>query len=369
MSDRPLIAIAGGGTGGHLFPALAVAEALQEANRQAEVVLLVTNRRFDRETLADGPVSWRSQPVRPFPRRPWQWPAFLVSWSRSVRQVHELFAARRPVAVLGTGGFGAGPALHVASRLDVAIGVLNPDAVPGRANRHLARKANAVFVQWPETATFFAGSDVQVTGCPVRPAFRTVTREQGVSEFELDKERKTLLITGASQGARTINRAVVELLDQLAARDDWQVLHLTGSLDHDEVKEAYARQCPSATVLPFTDRMPEAIAAADLVLSRSGAGTLAELSCVGRASILLPYPFGRDRHQEVNAKVMAKAGAARMLPDLVAPLKNAAQLGSVLQELMAGPERLDAMAAAARSLARPQAADDVAEWLLTAGGS
>lgn len=369
MSDRPLIVMAGGGTGGHLFPALAVAEALGQQNQDVDVLLLATDRKFDRTVLPDGPVAWRGQPVRPFPVGVWHWPGFLVAWWRSVRQVEKLFASRRPAAVLGTGGYGAGPAVHVAARLKIPIGILNPDALPGRANRHLAGKATAVFAQWPETTERFAsGIDVRVTGCPVRSAFRTARRQEGLAAFGLDPARRTLLITGASQGARTINRAIVQLLEQLAGRDDWQVLHLSGEVDYEEVRAAYEAEHPTAKVLPFTEQMPEAVAASDLVVCRAGAGTLAELACVGRASLLLPYPFGRDRHQQANAEMMAKAGAARVMRDLIDPTRNAAQLGLALQELMSSPERLGQMAAAAKSLGRPDAAGQVAAELLSLAG-
>jgi len=369
MSARPLIVMAGGGTGGHLFPALAVAEALGQQNQDVDVLLLATDRKFDRTVLPDWPVAWRSQPVRPFPGRVWHWPGFLVAWWRSVGQVAKLFASRRPAVVLGTGGYGAGPAVHVAAKLKIPIGILNPDALPGRANRHLAGKATAVFAQWPETAGRFASDvDVRVTGCPVRSAFGRARRREGVVAFGLDPARRTLLITGASQGARTINRAVIRLIEQLAGRDDWQVLHLSGELDYQEVRAAYEVGYPTAKVLPFTDKMPEAVAASDLVVCRAGAGTLAELACAGRAGMLLPYPFGRDRHQQANAEMMAKAGAARVMRDLIDPTRNAAQLGLALQELMSSPERLGEMAAAAKSLGRPDAAGDVAVQLLDLGG-
>jgi UDP-N-acetylglucosamine--N-acetylmuramyl-(pentapeptide) pyrophosphoryl-undecaprenol N-acetylglucosamine transferase len=189
-----------------------------------------------------------------------------------------------------------------------------------------------------------------------------------MAAFGLEAGKRTLLITGASQGARTINRAIVALLEQLGEREDWQVLHLSGELDYEEVRAGYARWCPSGKVVAFTEKMAAAVAAADLIVSRAGASTLAEVTCVGRASVLLPYPFGSDRHQEANARVLEAAGAAKVQRDLIEPQKNRAQLGLLLQELMGSGARLEAMAAAAKSLGRPEAAQNVARALLDMAG-
>jgi len=369
MPSRPLIVLAGGGTGGHLFPAVAVGEAIEQANRQVELLLLVTDRPLDRAILATTTLAWRPQPVRPVPRRPWHLPAFYLAWRRSVRLAGQLMRRDRPAAVLGTGGYGAGPAVHAAGRFGVATALLNPDRLPGRANRHLASKAQIVFAQWPQSvAAFPPGVDVRVVGCPVRRAFRATTRAEGVARFGLDPDRKTLLITGASQGARTINRAIVALLGWLAGQRACQVLPLSGELDHAEVHQAYAATGLTGRVLAFTESMAHAMAAADLVVSRAGASTLAELTCMGLPSVLLPYPFDRQRHQLANARVLAEAGAAVLVDDQIDPQRNAALLGPALDALMGDPARLEAMSLAARQLGRPDAAEVVARDLLELAG-
>ena len=369
MPSRPLIVLAGGGTGGHLFPAVAVAEAIQQANREVELLVLATDRPLDRAILEATTIAWRPQPVRPLPERPWRFPAFYLAWRRSLGLVRQLMQRHRPAAVLGTGGYGAGPPVRAARLLDVPTALLNPDRLPGRANRHLASWAKTVFAQWPQSAAAFPPSvDVRAVGCPVRRAFREATRAEGVVKFGLDPDRKTLLITGASQGARTVNRAMVCLLGRLAGHRAWQVLHLSGELDYAEVRQAYTAAGLAGTVLAFTDSMAHAMAAADLVVSRAGASTLAELTCMGLPSVLVPYPFDRQRHQLANARVLSEAGAAVLVDDQIDPQRNAALLGPTLDALMGDPGKLEAMSLAARQLARPDAAEAIAKDLLELAG-
>ncbi len=366
MADQPLIVFAGGGTGGHLFPALAVAEQIRRLGPQVDIEFHVTDRAIDRQILDPG--GWRTvaQGVRPFSTRPWDWPRFWIEWRRSVRAATARMKGRPPRVVVGTGGYGAGPPIHAAHDLGISTALINPDLIPGRANRHLGKKVEAVFCQWEGSASHFPlVSHVIATGCPVRRSFLEVDRSAAWQEFGLDPNRKTLLITGASQGARTVNQAVVELLGGLASRrQHWQVLHLTGALDHARVVEAYRGRLDDAVVLPFTEKMAEAIAAADLVISRAGASTLAELTAVGRPSILFPYPYHKDMHQRANARVLADAGAAVLLDDAIDAKANAGRLGPILEDLMGYPEKLARMAEAAKAIGRPDAAQTVARYLL-----
>ncbi len=369
MADRPLIVFAGGGTGGHLFPAVAVAEELADIAPEVEVEFLVTDRPIDEQILNKRGWSLVQQPVRPLSLRPWRWPVFWWGWRRSVRLANKRMRTRRPAVVVGTGGYGAGPAIHAGHQLGIPTALINPDVKPGRANRHLGSMTDGVFCQWEASAKSFPYIPLVVaTGCPVRRAFLTGDRSAACEVFGLDPAKQTLLITGASQGARTVNRAMVALLGDLAGlQGRWQVLHLTGRLDFDEVRRAYAGRLQAAVILPFTDQMAEAIQAADLVVSRAGASTLAELTAVGRPSLLLPYPYHRDMHQAANAAVLAEAGAAVALEDRIEPDANAEQLRPLLLELLTYPERLARMSLAAKRIGRPDAAVTVARHLLEMG--
>lgn len=356
--------LAGGGTGGHLYPGLAVADALLRRDAAARITFLTTNRPLDTQLLSGRPFAQVAQVVRPWPSRPWGWPGFARAWWSSVKRARRLLRQEGVAAVLGLGGYAAGPAVMAAAQLGLPRAILNPDAVPGRANRRLARRVTAVFCQWEVTRGVLPEPDVgRVVGCPIRARFAEVAREDGCRHFGLDAGRPVLLVTGASQGARTVNRVMQRVWPEFATTHaDWQLLHLSGAADEAETRAAYEAAGVVANVVAFTHEMPLALAAADVVVSRAGASTLAELTVLGKPSILLPYPFDRGQHQRANADVLGQAGAAIVLDDRIEPAANAGPLGAALERVANAAER-ERMAAAARTLGRANAADDVAAWL------
>lgn len=363
---------AGGGTGGHLFPALAVVERLRACGVPADTSFFCTNRPMDRDILGEAGIDARPLEVRPWSTRPWQWPAFWKHWRASVRACMTAFETRRPAVVMGAGGYASGPPLAAALRMGIPAFLFNPDALPGRANRYFAKRRglNGIFAQWPVSREHLPpGAPVVVTGCPVRSVFRAAipSRERALAAWGLDPDRRTVLVTGASQGARTINEAMMRL-GGLIASHGWQVLHLSGQADQGRVAAAYAEARTPAQVHAFTDRMAEAMAACDLIVSRAGASTLAEVLAMGKPSVLLPYPFHRDRHQSHNARVLVEGGAAVMIDDRKDASANARELKAVLGSLMADDARRERMSAAARSLDRPGAADDIAGHLCRTAG-
>lgn len=366
MSGAPFIVFAGGGTGGHLFPSLAVASEVRLQEPNTCFVFLGTDRAIDRDVLSGTGETLIPQPVRPLRvGKPWTLPGFMVAWSRSRRRCRSFLASQQPSVVVGSGGFGSGPALCEARRAGVPTALLNPDAIPGRANRFLASRADAIFAQWEESAAYFNGRTVvKVTGCPVRRSFRSASREAGYARFGLDPDRRMLLVTGASQGARSINEAMLAIVDSLASVPDWQVLHLSGSADERRLADAYAAHRVPATVVSFTEHMADALAAADLVVSRAGASILAEITAVGRPSVLMPYPHHRDQHQVHNARVLVKRGAARMVRDQVDPQMNGPNLLRALLPLMADESARSELAREAQRLAKADAAAVVAGEIL-----
>ncbi len=359
--DSPLVAFAGGGTGGHLYPALAIADALRDRLGNVRFLFFGTERPMDRRIVDRPDCELVRQTLPPLCRAPWRWPTVLIGFRRSSLLCRSRIGMDRPAVVVGTGGYGSVPPLREAHRAGIATVLLNPDALPGRANRHLCGPATMIFVQWEQTAGYFPQSAaVFVTGCAIRPEFRRVDRPAAWARFGLRADRKTLLVTGASQGAQTINQAVLANLDWLQTREDWQVVHLTGDRDHARVKQAYASRSIHASVLPFTVHMADALAVADLVVARSGASTLAEITALGKPSILMPYPFHKDQHQLANARCLVRASAARIVRDAVDPAVNGPSLRHVLEHLMTDDEKRGAMAAAAQRLGRAGAADDIA---------
>lgn len=364
--DDLSVVIAGGGTGGHLFPAIAVVRELRARVHTSRVVFFSSARRVDQHILADVGADIVAQSLRPLSRYPWRWPGIWMSLRSAGANCRRQFRSVHPDVVIGSGGLSSFPAVFEAARAGIPTVLLNPDAQPGKANRLLARRADLVVVQWDAARSYFpASAPVAVLGCAVRADFRQGDRGAAARAFELDPARRTLLVTGASQGARTINRAITASLDLIErAGADWQVLHLTGEADRDEVLAGYASRSILSRVLPFTDRMGAAMQLADLVVSRAGASTLAEITTVGRASILLPYPFDRGQHQRANAECLERAGAAVIVDDTGDGARNAAPLRSALESLMRDDARREEMAAAARRIGSPDAAARIADRVL-----
>ena len=356
---------AGGGTGGHLYPGLAVTEEPTHFRGQARIIFCCSSRPIDRQILEplDCPVV--PQPVLPLPRSVSQIPKFLLAWWGSKALAGDLIRDLRPAAVLGLGGFAAAPLVKAAAKAHVRTALLNPDALPGKANQHLARLVDVIFTQFESTAARFPANvrtKVRCVGCPVRSELLRGDREEAIQHFELLDDRKTLLIFGGSLAAASINEAIVELADELGEfADRWQVLHVVGARKSFGAADAYQRAGIHARTLEYSHRMDLAYALADLVLSRGGASTIAELTATATPAVILPYPHHRDQQQKYNAASLVRAGAAICIPDTAS--RTATSLRAELLPLMADPKRLDEMQRRAASLPKRNAASDVAKWL------
>lgn len=367
MSATAHVVFAGGGTGGHLFPGIAVAHAVRRLIPSSAITFFTTDRPLDRQLLAPPGFEQIAQRVRPLSLSPWRWPAFWLAWRASVRAAARWMREYKPVAVLGLGGYAAGPPVVAAAALGIRTAILNPDAIPGRANRYLARRVDLIVTQWEVSRREFpARANCRAWGCPIRREFCEGGADAAAArrQFGLDEDRPTLLVTGASQGARSVNETMWRIWPALLREQPrWQLLHLTGAADEAATRDAYDAAGAAARVVAFTHEMRTALAAADLVVSRAGASTLAELTALGKPSILLPYPYHRDRHQHANARVLVDAGAALLVEDERDAARNEAPLCAALREALR-PERLSQLSRAAETLARPTAADRVAEWLV-----
>lgn len=383
--ERRTYIFAGGGTGGHLYPGISVAGVLRRLEPEAEIQFFCTPRESDRRVLEKAGFPGIEQSVRPWPARVWRWPEFVVNWCSSVSAAKRFMRERKTEAVLGLGGYAAGPAVAAGHALGVRTGILNPDAVPGKANRKLARCANLVAMQWEASRRYF-GDEVRcrTVGCPVREGFGEMDAGEGRRRLGLGAQRPVLLVTGASQGSRSVNQAVLAAWPEFHERfPEWRVLHLTGKSEFERVAEWYAKAGArlramadgqvtvaeqgdeefDVLVVDYTHEMPAVLSAADLVVSRAGASTLAELTVMGKASILMPYPYDKNQHQRANGQVLVEAGAAIMIDDLIEPAMNRALLTAALGALAGDAARRSTMSAAARSLGRPNAARVVAEWM------
>lgn len=380
------IVMAGGGTGGHLYPGLAVAEALQEQlGDRLELIWAATPRPVDQRLLSRFGERYVQQPVQPLVKKLSRLWAFWNGWQNSCLYWKKAFA-RQPVdAVLALGGYAAGPAAYVAARHKVPMALLNPDAVPGLANRFLLKRAQRIFSQWELPPAMSAGIRGQVMplGCPIRESLLNRGREEGAARLGLDATRPVLVICGGSLAAKTINDAMVTLLGDPEARaalagdvpagmagaasagTPWQIVHLAGTEQAAAVRAAYEPiKEVSWKVLDYCDDMASVWAVADLALARSGASTCAELTACGVPSILLPYPFHRDQHQKHNAQQLVDAGAALLVDDQKEAQANARGIKTPLLSLLYNRQNREQMAARARSAGKPYAARAIARELL-----
>lgn len=341
--------LAGGGTGGHVIPALAIAQELQKTYG-AEVLFIGTARGIENRLV----------PAAGFPLRLIQVGALnQVSLRTRLKTFAGLplavLAARRmlsefgPDVVIGVGGYASGPAMLAAILKRIPTLAFEPNVVPGFANRVVARWVSAAAVHFEETAKYFRHAEV--TGVPVRPAFFEIAHTALGS-------KPTLLVFGGSQGAHAINQAMMQSLpDLLQQAPGIHIVHQTGERDYNDALAAYRRAAADAEVFPFISDMPAVFARADLVLCRSGASTVAEIAAAGRPAIFVPFPRAADDHQRVNAQALERAGAAVVLEETKL---NDVWLVETVSALLGDPARLRRMSEAARSMAHPNAARDIA---------
>ncbi len=358
------ILIAGGGTGGHVFPGIAVAEELRSSYPQVEVLFIGGRHGLEAQAVPEAGFKLRTLATAGFPRRRWwRWPwAALVNGFGFVQALW-IVLSERPRAVLGTGGYVSGPVSVAARLLGVPLLLQEQNSIPGLTNRWLARIANEVHLSFLEARRYFSRRDhLKVTGNPVRSYILSGERDQALREFQLEAGRPTLFVFGGSLGARRINGAAVDALRRLKGRVDVQCILQTGKEEYETVKQAVEQEQLPATVLPFVRKMHLAYAAADLVVCRAGAMTLAEIAVCGRPSILVPYPFAAHDHQRVNAANLADRGAAVMIDD--AELTGE-RLAREIAHLLADRTLLSRMSANARLFARPDAASRLARSLVS----
>jgi UDP-N-acetylglucosamine--N-acetylmuramyl-(pentapeptide) pyrophosphoryl-undecaprenol N-acetylglucosamine transferase len=361
----PRVVIAGGGTGGHLFPGIAIARELLARRPEALVSFagtakgiearVVPREGFPLDLLRSAGLKGRSPlaVVRGVALLP-------LSFSDAWR----IISRRKPDLVIGVGGYSSGPVVLIAALRRRPTMLAEQNAVPGLTNRILSRVVSAAAVTFDSTMSFF-GRRGFVAGNPVRPEFFSVDVRPAGGSQDAAVRRPRVLIFGGSQGAHAINVAMVEAAPQLAADGGVDITHQTGERDVDLVRLAYRNAGLEARVEPFLYAMDREMKEADVIVSRAGSTSIAELTAVGRAAILIPLPTATDDHQTKNAEVLARAGAAEMIPqkDLTGGV-----LASRILQLARDHGRRDTLAAAARTLARPDAARMIVDRALALVG-
>jgi len=356
------VLLAGGGTGGHLIPALALAQALREADSGVEPVLVGAERGIEAELLPRQPFRHLLLPIEPIYRRAWWRNArWLLLAPRVWRDVGRLLSEERPAIVIGTGGYAAGPIVLRAQRAGIPTAIVEENAFPGLTTRWLARAARQVHLGFPEARERLSPgkrTEVFTLGNPVRPP-EPGDRSAALAGLGLEPRRPSVLVFGGSQGARSLNYAVAAALERRLLSDA-TVLWGTGGA-HAAALARYA--VPGRVVVRgFFDPMTEPYRAADLVVARAGAMTVAELCAWGKPSILVPLPTAAADHQTYNARALAAAGAAIHLAERDLSAHSLAQL---ITELLGDPARLASLAARARARGHPDASREIVSRILT----
>ncbi|MBX3154485.1 MAG: undecaprenyldiphospho-muramoylpentapeptide beta-N-acetylglucosaminyltransferase [Deltaproteobacteria bacterium] len=355
--------IAGGGTGGHLFPGVAIAEELRARDPEAPIRFVGTSRGIEARVLPE--LGWdlamievsglktvgvlgAIKGVFRLPRALWQARRVLKQW--------------KPDAVIGVGGYASGPVVLAARLRGIPTAICEQNSIPGLTNKILGRLARAVFLSFEESRRFFKPKkkrQVVMSGNPVRRDLLKRLLEAAAAP-EAEGETVNVLVCGGSQGAVAVNELASAALAKLAATARLAIVHQTGEKDLAATQQRYADAGVPATCTAFIKDMASAYQRADVIIGRAGATTVAELAIAGKPAIFIPYPFAADNHQEINAREMADAGAALMFrqADLTAD-----KLADAIAPLLA-PEKRRAMGAAMKALARPAAAATVVDWAL-----
>lgn len=360
------IIVSGGGTGGHIYPALTLIDAVKKKMPNAEFWYVGTKQGLESDIVPKAGINFTALSLeggfeRHFTLENIKRAADAIL---SVKRAGKIVKEFQPNVVVGTGGYVCGPVLLAAALMKIPTLIQEQNAVAGITNKILSKFVNKIAVGTEPALKNFPADKTVYTGNPIRSEVLTAFREDGLKEFNFTDEKPVVLISGGSRGARAINTAMIDVL--LNSKGNAQFLHVTGKGEFDSVIQKlkdgdFNFDNPNIKIVPYLYNMPQAMAMADLAIFRAGATGLAELTARGVPSILIPFPYAAENHQEFNAQALVKVGAARMIlnKDL-----NAEILSEILNELLENPDELKKMSAASLSLGKPQAADDIADLIL-----
>ena len=352
------IIIAGGGTGGHLFPGVAVGKEIEKRYRRSTTLFVTGRRKMASDILTRAGFRQASVSVEGIKGRGWKKGLMvLLKLPYSLFQSMVIIKRFSPQLVLGVGGYSAGPLCLAARILGVPTAIHEQNSFPGLTNRILCRVVDRVFISFEESREHFPGGSLWLTGNPIR---------EEVLEAGCEDEKAgngfVILIVGGSQGARTINREFVKALDVLKQRGrEPMVIHQTGETDYAHVAEEYRRKGLKGDIRPFIKDMAWAYRNADIVVSRAGATTISELAALGKPSILIPYPFAANSHQETNAGMLVQVGGAEVITQKDLSGKG---LAEILVKYMDDKTALEKMGAQAKKVGRPYAAKVIVDQLV-----
>lgn len=360
--DKPFnLIIAGGKTGGHLFPGIAVAQAVERLNSQARVSFVGTDAPFEVNTLKAYGYDHSSIYSKPIKGGSLLSKAFSLSViAVSIVQSLLIMKSFRPDFVIGVGGFSSFAVVFSAWLLRIPTAIQEQNAIPGITNRMLSRFVNTIFTSFKETRGFTDLDKTRFVGNPVRTAVDDDAQHSSTCA-DLDPDRPTLLITGGSQGAASINQVAMDAIAKMDGAERFNIIHQTGKSDESKVRAHYKKLDLNVKARAFFNDMPRLMSTADLVIARAGAGTLSELCTFGTPALLVPFPYAADDHQTANAQNLVDAGGAVMIrdKDLTGDL-----LKSTIETLVTDTDQLNRMGRAMTSLAMPEADTVIATHIL-----
>ncbi len=360
LPPTPTFLIAGGGSGGHISPGLAIAERLEPA----EVVFACSTREIDARMLSHAQADYIRLPAVPPSPHPLRMIRFIAEFRRSKRICRDLIRRRSVDHVIALGGFVSAPAVSAARACGIPATLINLDDPPGKANRFVARRCRQVWSAIPlSTMPRFAE---RIVGMPLRRcAIAEKDQAESRKTLGIDPDRPTLFVTGASQGATSVNSFLTAIAEaDPAIFDSWQIYHLSGRGAGESLRAAYDRAGVNATVEEFLDEIGPAWGAADLVISRAGANSVAEAAANATPTLFMPYPYHRDMHQENNARPLLEIGGVVIARDHVQPEENITHIGPVLRSLMEDAPRRQAMKEQLLAHHPANGADTIATLLL-----
>ncbi|MDY4919514.1 MAG: undecaprenyldiphospho-muramoylpentapeptide beta-N-acetylglucosaminyltransferase [Phascolarctobacterium sp.] len=360
------VILSGGGTGGHIYPALTIADQIKKLAPEAEISFVGTQQGLEKDIIPRYGYPLKFIEVAGFKR------SLSLDTLRSACKLfsglydaYQIIKKEKPDLVIGTGGYVCGPIVFMAALKGIPTCIQEQNAMPGVTNKILSRYVRKVFLGYKEAGKYFQGkAELVYTGNPIRTEILEHERQAAIKELGLDPEKKTILVSGGSRGARSINNAMLEAELALSGRNEVQVLHATGDVNYEQYMAEITKRGgvgENIIIKPYLHNMPVALAAADLAVFRAGAIGLAELMAKGVPSVLIPYPYATANHQEFNARAVEAKGAAQVILDKEL---NGERILEAIEHLLLHTKDLEKMQAAAKALGKPQAAETIANEAL-----
>lgn len=359
--DNMKVVISGGGTGGHIYPAVAIIEELKKRDNNIDILYIGSKNSMESELIPSLEINYESIEVMGLPRKiNKKFFKSIFVLLKGLRQAKKILKRFKPDVVIGTGGFVTGPVLYKAHKMGIYTIFHEQNSYPGITNRILSRYVNAMAVTFKESIKFFKNNDkCVVTGNPIRNRFEFLNREQSLKFFEIDENSKNIFSFGGSNGSEELNKAVLGILDKFCENEKISLIHVTGKLNYDkfleEIKNKDIKIGNNVKILPYMTEMDKAYGVSDLVITSSGAITLAEISKIGLASILIPKAYTTENHQEFNARAYKDIGASELILEKEL---NSDLLWENIEKIIFDNSRLEQMKENAKKLATPNAVKD-----------